>query len=143
MPTLLEAALVERLPDGGDAAVHHVGRRDEVGAGDGVRERGLHEVRDRDVVDDLLAVDDAAVAVRGVLAQADVGDHDQVAAPRASARARPTARAPSGSAARDPIDVLVRREAEQEHAGHAVGLRRRRLPSPPRPPTADTRPASS
>ena len=41
MPTLLEAALVERPADGADAAVHHVRRRDEVGAGDGVRQRRL------------------------------------------------------------------------------------------------------
>ena len=33
---LIEPALVERRSDGPDATVHHVGRRDEVGAGHGV-----------------------------------------------------------------------------------------------------------
>ena len=41
MPTLLEPALVERCADGADAPVHHVGRRDEIGARDGVRQRRL------------------------------------------------------------------------------------------------------
>ena len=79
----LEAALVERLADRRDAAVHHVRRRHEVGAGHRVRQRRLRQLRDGRVVEDLVALDDAAVAVRGVLAEADVGHHEQVAAPRA------------------------------------------------------------
>ena len=75
----VEAALVERLADRGDAAIHHVRRRDEVGAGHRVRQRRLRELLDGDVVEDLVALDDAAVAVRGVFAEADVGHHEQVA----------------------------------------------------------------
>ncbi len=73
----VEAALVEGRADGGDAAVHHVRRRHEVGAGGGVRQRGLHQPLHGGVVDDLVAFDDAAVAVRRVLAQAHVGHHHQ------------------------------------------------------------------
>ena len=61
---LLEAVLVERTADGADAAVHHVRRRHDVGAGLGVRQRGPHQLLDGGVVEDLLAVQDAAVAVR-------------------------------------------------------------------------------
>ena len=52
--------------------------RDDVGAGLGVGDRRLREQLDRDVVVDLAVADEAAVAVRRVLAQADVGDHGQV-----------------------------------------------------------------
>ena len=41
------------------------------------------QLLDRDVVDDLVALDDAAVAVRRVLAQAHVGDDHQIRRPRA------------------------------------------------------------
>ena len=75
---VLEAALVERLPDGADAAVHHVRRRDDVGAGRGVRDRGAHQLIDRRIVRDLVVDHDAAVSVVGVLAQADVGDDEHV-----------------------------------------------------------------
>ena len=52
--------------------------RDRVGAGLGVGDRGFGQQLDRDVVVDLAVADEAAVAVRGVLAEADVGDHGQV-----------------------------------------------------------------
>ena len=49
---LVEALLVERLADGVDPAVHHVRRRDHVGAGARVRQRLLGEqVEGRVVVD--------------------------------------------------------------------------------------------
>ena len=72
------ALLVELVADRADPAVHHVAGRDHVGAGLGVGDRGLGEQLDRDVVVDLAVADEAAVAVRGVLAEADVGDHGQV-----------------------------------------------------------------
>ena len=40
---MLEPAQVERLPDGADAAVHHVGRRDDVRPRRRVRHRGAHQ----------------------------------------------------------------------------------------------------
>ena len=83
MPTLLEAALVERLADRADAAVHHVGRRDDVGAGRGVRQRRAHQLLDGGVVDDLIVDQMPQWPCDGVLAQADVGHDQQVRASRA------------------------------------------------------------
>jgi hypothetical protein len=122
----LEPALVERLPDRAHAAVHHVRGSHEVGAGGGVRQRRLHQLRDGHVVDDLLAVEDAAVAVRGVLAEAHVGDHHQVghlALERAHGGLHRRLRIGGERAAR----VLCRRQPEQQHAGHALRLGGRRL----------------
>ncbi len=72
------ALLVELVADRADPAVHHVARRDRVGAGLGVGDRRFRQQLDRQVVVDLAVADEAAVAVRGVLAEADVGDHGQV-----------------------------------------------------------------
>ena len=72
------ALLVELVADRPDPAVHHVARRDRVGAGLGVGDRRFRQQLDGDVVVDLAVADEAAVAVRGVLAEADVGDHRQV-----------------------------------------------------------------
>ena len=55
------------------APVHHVGGRDGVGARARVREGDACQQRQRGVVVDLAVVQDAAGAVRGVLAEADVG----------------------------------------------------------------------
>ena len=73
------ALLVELEADRPDPAVHHVAGRDRVGAGLGVGDRGFRDQLDAEVVLDLaVGVGDAAVAVRGVLAEADVGDHGEV-----------------------------------------------------------------
>ena len=94
MATFSNAALVERLADRADASVHHVRRRDDVGAGRRVRDGGAHELLDRRIVRDLVVDDDAAVAVVGVLAEADVGDHEDVGTLALDARGPPTAPAP-------------------------------------------------
>ena len=75
---MLEAVVVERLADRADAAVHHVARRDDVGAGLGVADRGAGEQLEAPVVVDVAVDDDAAVAVRRVLAEADVGEQDEL-----------------------------------------------------------------
>ena len=122
----VEALVVERLPDRADAPVHHVGRRHEVGAGFRVRQGRLDQPRHGRVVDHVLAVQDAAVAVRGVFAQAHVGQHQQA---RHAALDRPH----GGLHRRARIRrlradrVLVLGQAEQQHAGDAQFLRRRRL----------------
>ena len=66
------------LADRADAAVHHVARRDGVGAGFDVADGRPREQLERLVVRDLAVADHAAVAVRGVLAEADVGDEDEL-----------------------------------------------------------------
>ena len=67
---------VELLPDRAHAAVHHVGRRDDVGSGARVRQRRRRQPFERGIVVDVAVDHLAAVAVAGVLAIADVG-HDQ------------------------------------------------------------------
>ena len=67
--------VVERGAQRADAAVHHVARRDDVGAGRGLRDGGAREQLERGVVVDVAVLaQHAAVAVGGVLAQAQVGD---------------------------------------------------------------------
>ena len=76
---VLVALRVELRAQRAHAAVHHVAGRHGVGAGRGVRDRRAGEQLERDVVVHLpVLAHDSAVAVRGVLAQAHVGDHDQV-----------------------------------------------------------------
>ena len=79
---LLEAVLIQLIADGGDAAIHHVGGRNDIGARLGQRYSGLRQQVERGIVIDveLVAIPShhAAVAVRGVLAQADVGDQHQL-----------------------------------------------------------------
>src|SRR6202035_2624397 len=69
---------VEFGADGGYAAVHHVGGRDDVGPGAGMREGLLGEDFKRGVVGDFSVFDDAAVAVIGVFAEADVGNDQEI-----------------------------------------------------------------
>ena len=78
MMTFLEALSVQRPANRSDSAIHHVGRGNDVGPGTGVRQRLPHQQVEGSVVLDLAVLDDAAVAVVGVLAQAGVGDHQQV-----------------------------------------------------------------
>ena len=125
-----------------DAAVHHVRRRDDVGAGGRVRQRGAHQLLDGRVVGDLVVDDDAAVAVDGVLAQADVGDDEQVRDLALDRADRALHRRLRIVGRRSDV-VLVIRAGRTAARRDAVGLRRRRLLAPPRPPTAGTRRAST
>ena len=75
----LRPVVVERGAQRAHAAVHHVARRDGVRARLGLRDRRAGEQLERlVVVDDAVGAQDAAVAVRGVLAQAEVGEDQQV-----------------------------------------------------------------
>ena len=79
---LFMTALVEGAAHGADAAVHHVARGDDVGAGLGVGERDARQDLERRVVVDVVGAvgplaQDAAVTMVGVLVDADVGHHDQ------------------------------------------------------------------
>ena len=69
----------QRFANRADAAVHHVARRDHVGTGLDVTHGCADEQVERRVVVDLLAVEHPAVSVRGVLAETDVRDEDEVA----------------------------------------------------------------
>ncbi len=69
---------VERLANGGDSAIHHVGWRDDVGPGFSMREGRAGQQLQGRIVLHLPPLHHAAVAVTGVFAQADVCDHQQV-----------------------------------------------------------------
>ncbi len=71
------AGVVERTPESGDAAVHHVARRDDVGPCLGMADGRSRQELQRQVVHDLVVLDDAAVPVARVLAEADVRHEDE------------------------------------------------------------------
>jgi hypothetical protein len=76
-----EAGTVERGADRGDLAVHHPARRDDLAARAGLRDRGGGVALERRVVVDLAGVrEQAAVAVVGVLVEAQVGHDDELVA---------------------------------------------------------------
>ncbi len=64
--TSVRSACVERRADGADAAVHHVGRRDDVAAGLGLDQRLLHQHLHGLVVDDVAVAQQAVMAVAGI-----------------------------------------------------------------------------
>ena len=121
-------SLVERRADRADAAVHHVARRDHVGAGARLRDRGARQQLERRVVVDVAVVaQDAAVAVVGVLAQAHVGHHEQVGVgllDRARGELDDALVVPGARA----LGVLRGRDPEQQHGRDA------QRPPPRRPP---------
>ena len=62
---VLEVVVVEQFAHGADAAVHHVARRNCVGAGLGIDQRGLREQRHGAVVVDLTGRGSADRSDRG------------------------------------------------------------------------------
>ena len=107
-------------------AVHHVARRDHVGARLGVRDRRLRKELERDVVVHLAVADDATVPVRRVLAHAYVGDHEEIGVGLLQG---------SDGELDDPLGVvgaraglvLLTRDAEEDHGADAGRLDLRRL----------------
>ena len=89
-------------------------------------QRGADQFLDRRVVGDLIVHDDAAVAVRRVLAQAHVGD-DQEVGHLALQRADGALHRSLRIVGRRASGVLRIGQPEEEDAGDAVGLRGRRL----------------
>ena len=73
------AAPIQRASDRRDAAVHHVAGRHHVGAGCGVTDSGVgQQFHRRIVVHAAVGRQQAAVAVVGVFAQADIGDDHEI-----------------------------------------------------------------
>ena len=138
----VEPVVVQRGAERAHAAVHHVARRDGVGAGLGLGDRRAGEQLERlVVVDDAVGAQHAAVAVRGVLAQAEVGDDQQV---RMGGLDRPRGEldhalvVPRAGA----FGVLARRQPEEQHGGDAERVRRSRPPRRPRRSRGGRSPAS-
>src|SRR5262249_53798216 len=114
----LVPGVVERSAERGDAPVHHVARADGVGARVGVADRRAPEQLERLVVHDAVLVDDAAVPVRRVLAEAHVGEEQQVREAVAQLAQRlldDAVRVPGAGA----LVVLRVRDPEQDHARDA------------------------
>src|SRR4051794_5852525 len=97
-----------------DAPVHHVARTDGVRAGLHVGDSGARDQLERRVVVDLPALEDAAVAVRRVLAKTDVGQEEQLREPRPQRSKRLL-----NDAVVDPragaLVVLLLGDAEEDH----------------------------
>ena len=75
---MAQVVFVERVPDFGHPAVHHVRWRDHVRPCLGVGQRGPGQEIQRGVVVDGMPFDDAAMAVIGVFAQTDIGNDHQI-----------------------------------------------------------------
>ena len=68
----------KRAADGADAPIHHVGGRDDVGAGIGVRARLAHQRLDRFVVQHIAClIDQTVLAMGGEGIERHIGDHAQ------------------------------------------------------------------
>ena len=74
---VLEAVFVEGRADGGDTAVHHIRRGDDIGAGLCLADGRPGQKGQGRVVIDVMAAEFAAMAVAGVLAKTDIADDDQ------------------------------------------------------------------
>jgi len=74
----VEAVLFKGLANVADAAVHHIGGGNNVGASLGVREGRFGEELAGGVVVDFAVFYDAAMPVVGIFTEADVGDNEQV-----------------------------------------------------------------
>ena len=117
---LLEAVVVEGLADGHHGAVHHPGGGDDVGARRGLGQCDLAVELEGGVVVDLAVVgEQPAVAVRGVLVEAEVGhQHDLVAEGVAQLAQRHLHDAVGVPRTRAPL-VLRRGDAEEDDPGDA------------------------
>src|SRR5216684_5134083 len=74
---VFEFVFVEFFANSGNATVHHVGGRDDIGAGAGVGQGLLGKDGDGGVVGNVALLDYTAVAVVGVFAEANVGDDEK------------------------------------------------------------------
>ena len=127
---VLEAVGVERSAQGLDAAIHHVRGGDDVNAGLGLGDGGFGQKVERGIVDDLVLglgsgavhlFDDAAVAVRHVLAQADVSHDDQVGDGGLDGAGGPLHDAVFGPGSGGDL-VFRLRQAEENDGGDAEGM---------------------
>src|SRR5690348_4124089 len=73
---ILKFIFVELAPDRGDAAVHHVRGRDDIGSSARMRKRGVGEQSKAGIVENVFALDHAAMSMARVFAKANVGDHE-------------------------------------------------------------------
>ena len=111
-----EPILVEGPTDPGDLPVHHPARGDDVGPGPGLGERGLGVDLQGGVVVDLTpVVEDAAVAVIGVLVDAQIGDQHEIVTDLGAQVAERHLDDALRVERRTAGGVLRRRQTEQHH----------------------------
>jgi len=117
-------AVIEGFADRGDAAIHHVAGRDDVGSCVGVDQRDAGEHLERRVVVDVdhavaPGVEDAAVTVVGVFVDADVCHHDELGR-GVFHRADGRRHGPFGIGAGFAAGVLRLGQAEEDDAAEAA-----------------------
>ena len=110
--------VVERLANRRDAAVHHVARGHDVGAGLGVAHRGAGQQLEAAVVVHVAVHHHPAVAVRRVFAEADVRQQDEVGEARPQ-RAQRLLNDPVVLPRTGCLLVLLRRDAEEQDGADA------------------------
>ena len=71
---VLEAAGVERVADGADAPVHHVGRGDDVGAGGGLQDGRRATCATVSSLTIIAVAQNAVMAMAGERIERDIGD---------------------------------------------------------------------
>ena len=110
---------VQSFANDADAAVHHVGGSDDVGTGARVRDGLLGKDFERGIVGHFAVFDDAAMAVVGVFAQANIGDDqtDFSLALRMASMARCTT--PSAAMRAGAARIFLLGQPEQNHARNA------------------------
>ena len=97
--------------------IHHPAGSHDVGAGPGLADRNFAQQGQRLVVEDLVSVDQAAVSVAGILAETEVGDHNDLRGlfyPGCSLLDYA-----SGIVSARPDLVFFGRQTEEDHRRHA------------------------
>ena len=118
--------VVERSADCGDAAVHHVARGDGVRSRLDVADGGALKQRQRLVVVDLVAVEDSAMPVRRVLAEADVREQNELGVAVAE-RSQGALDDPVVVVRAGALLVLLLRDPEQQQCFHTEAAQLVRL----------------
>ena len=117
-PDDIESRGVEPGANCGDLSIHHRARTRDVRAGVAIRDRCRREARQGRVVVDLLSIENSAMTVRRVLAQADVGGEHQGQALAAHQAQRLRHRAARVLGAR-AVGILCLRDAKEQHAANS------------------------
>ncbi|MNO86246.1 hypothetical protein D3C76_776410 [compost metagenome] len=118
-----EAVLLQRGANRPDTAVHHVGRRDDVGPGGGMGERLLHQDLGGDVVQHIaFAIDNAVLAVGGEGIQRHICDDPELREAGLEGAGRALGQTVRAVGLfRQQALLRQRRHREQGDGGHAEG----------------------
>ena len=132
---------IQFLANGAHAAIHHVGRRNDVRAGFHLGQCGLGQKRQGGIIVDFTILDQPAMAVAGVFVQADIADDHQVRQGllhRAHGALHDAVRIVCARA----HFILAFRNAKENHGGDAEVVGGCGTPPPASPLTTGSFPAS-